>query len=92
MPFFRQIPVVIDARQLTNDNLDEIIHWIDSVSGHWLCSRSSSTSHPLMIRTLDGNHVAAIGDWIINDVEGEFYPCKPDIFEMTYEPLIMNNQ
>jgi hypothetical protein len=39
-----------------------------------------------MIRTLEGNHAAFIGDWIIKGVKGEFYPCKPDIFEMTYDP------
>ena len=91
MPFFQKKPVVIEARQLTNDNLDEIIQWIDSVSNCWLCSRSSSISDPLLIRTLEGNHVATIGDWIIKGVKGEFYPCKPDIFEMTYQPLIKNN-
>ena len=39
----------------------------------------------LIIHTLEGNHSALIGDWIIKGVKGEFYPCKPDIFELTYE-------
>jgi hypothetical protein len=39
-----------------------------------------------VIPTLEGNHQANIGDWIIKGVKGEFYPCKPDIFELTYEP------
>jgi hypothetical protein len=38
-----------------------------------------------MIRTLEGEHIASIGDWIIKGVKGEFYPCKPDIFTLTYE-------
>jgi hypothetical protein len=39
----------------------------------------------LIIRTLEGNMKASIGDFIIKGVQGEFYPCKPDIFEKTYE-------
>ena len=34
---------------------------------------------------IDGGHVVCVGDWIITDAEGEYYPCKPDVFEMTYE-------
>lgn len=41
----------------------------------------------LMIRTLEGDMRAEYGDWIIRGVQGEFYPCKPDIFERTYEPV-----
>ena len=37
------------------------------------------------IKTLEGEHIVSPGDWIIRGVKGEFYPCKPDIFEMTYE-------
>lgn len=37
------------------------------------------------VGTLEGPHVASVGDWIIKGVKGEFYPCKPDIFEMTYD-------
>lgn len=39
----------------------------------------------LIIKTLEGNHLAAFGDYIIKGVKGEFYPCKPDIFELTYD-------
>ena len=39
----------------------------------------------LVIKTLEGQHIADLGDWVIKGVQGEFYPCKPDIFEMTYE-------
>lgn len=39
------------------------------------------------IDTLEGGHIVCKGDWIITGVKGEHYPCKPDIFEMTYEPL-----
>jgi hypothetical protein len=40
------------------------------------------------IDTLEGGHTVCVGDWIIKGVKGEFYPCKPDIFELTYEPVI----
>lgn len=40
-----------------------------------------------MIKTLEGNHTVSPGDWIITGIKGEKYPCKPDIFEMTYEPV-----
>lgn len=40
----------------------------------------------LVIPTLEGDHHASVGDWIIRGVKGEFYPCKPDIFAATYEP------
>jgi hypothetical protein len=42
----------------------------------------------LVIKTLEGEHLASIGDYIIKGVNGEFYPCKPDIFHKTYEEVI----
>jgi hypothetical protein len=42
---------------------------------------------PRIIHTLEGDHLANIGDWIITGVQGELYPCKPDIFQQTYEPV-----
>lgn len=42
-------------------------------------------SYAFFIKTLEGQHIASKGDWIIKGVNGEFYPCKPDIFEKTYE-------
>ena len=44
-------------------------------------------SHGIVIPTLEGEHLATPGDWIIKGVHGEFYPCKPDIFEKTYDPV-----
>lgn len=45
------------------------------------------TNEPMIIKTLEGDMVAQKGDWIITGVNGERYPCKPDIFDKTYEPL-----
>ncbi len=89
MSFFQKKPVVIEARQLTHENLYEILAWINSNSSEHSYSNGWSASQPLVIRTLEGNHAAIIGDWIIKGVKGEFYPCKPDIFEMTYDPCIV---
>ena len=62
-------------------------------SGLWLKQKVFPDDHEhagkalwfLVIPTLEGDHEAAVGDWIIKGVQGEFYPCKPDIFEQTYE-------
>ena len=45
------------------------------------------TKYLLVIKTLEGQHLASVGDWIIKDVKGEFYPIKPDIFEATYDKV-----
>lgn len=53
----------------------------------WVLDEVSRTDNgALIIPTLEGNMRAGVGDWIIRGVKGEVYPCKPDIFEMTYEP------
>ena len=44
-------------------------------------------SEKLIIPTLEGDHEASVGDYIIKGVQGEFYPCKPDIFKQTYEKI-----
>lgn len=45
-------------------------------------------SNYLQIETLEGEMTASPGDWIIQGVEGEFYPCKPSVFDATYEPAV----
>jgi hypothetical protein len=47
---------------------------------------NSDGTDPLVIRTLEGIHYVGWGDWIIRGVKGELYPCKPDIFDATYDP------
>lgn len=57
------------------------------VAGSTACKRCGNTMHVHgWIDTLEGGHIVCPGDWIIAGVKGEHYPCKPDIFEMTYEP------
>lgn len=76
---FRKKPVVIDAVQY-----DGTLVSVESLEG-LECSQSL-TSDTIQIETLEGAMTANPGDWIIKGVKGEFYPCKPDIFEATYEP------
>lgn len=77
---FRKKPVVIEAIQFTGQNKDEIVTFTGDVLG------VDSPDGDLMIITLEGSMRASPGDWVIQGVNGEFYPCKPDIFEKTYEP------
>ena len=58
------------------------------VSGNKVCNMCGNTFHDHgWVDTLEGGHIVCPGDWIITGVKGEHYPCKPDIFEMTYEPV-----
>ena len=77
---YRKKPVVIDAVQWTGDNVTAMTEFIDA--------RKWEYGNGLMVfHTLEGDHTANPGDWIIRGVQGEFYPCKPDIFEETYEAV-----
>lgn len=79
---YRNKPVVIEAMQFTNTNLSDIAKWLCD------CDRSfQSNGETITLSTLEGVMMASLNDWIIKGVKGEFYPCKPDIFEMTYEPV-----
>ena len=79
MPNFRKKPVTIEARQWSGSNAVDLLDWITPAA-----RQEGST---LIIPTLEGDHEASLGDWIIKGVKGEFYPCKPDIFAATYEQV-----
>lgn len=85
MPKFRKKPVVIEARRLAGDEWADIAKWC---GGDIVTSRDCTDEYysTLRIKTLEGEMFASEGDWIIRGVKDEFYPCKPDIFEATYEP------
>jgi hypothetical protein len=86
---FRKKPVVIEAVQWTGDNLIEVIRHTgqNASASHykWEEYEDIVRREGLKIYTLEGPLMASIGDWIIKGVQGEFYPCKPDIFEATYD-------
>lgn len=79
-------PVVIEALQFDGRNQQRILDFIGGASE---AEHSLTTDDPprpiLLIRTLEGVMRADVDDWIIKGVKGEFYPCKPDIFEESYE-------
>ena len=79
---FVKKPVEIRAVQWTGDNLREIVDFVGVKNLVWNGRRGDVN---LSIHTLEGNLHIEVGDWIICGVKGEFYPCKPDIFEETYE-------
>ena len=97
MPKFRKKPVVIEAIQLigSDQNINEILSFMDQTVD--LSCRKAEDAYcdycrlvreiGMRIRTLEGIMTASIGDWIIKGVNSEFYPCKPDIFEKTYEVI-----
>ena len=86
MSNYRKKPVVIEAFKWTGDiNQTEDPVWIceEIMKGAvWL---GAGADNRMFIRTLEGTMRADVGDYIIRGVKGEIYPCKPDIFEMTYE-------
>lgn len=86
MPLFRKKPVVIQARLFDTADYDEALDVV-----RWCGGRAvdDGCEIPTLEDGVDGRakHVASPGDWIIRGVQGEFYPCKPDIFEATYEPV-----
>lgn len=95
---YRKKPVVIDAVRWDGANINEVLPFIQDgkddffhlpnngvyvKSGVGYCPPEGTLDIP----TLEGTMQAKPGDWIIRGVKGEFYPCKPDIFEATYEPV-----
>ena len=82
MPKFRKKPVVIEARQFDGHNGLALLGWI---GGSEL--EEDFLGDYIEIKTLEGTMRADKNDWIIKGVAGEFYPCKPEIFGATYEPV-----
>ena len=83
---FRKKPVVIETMQFTDENKDRVYVWASSLQMNVYPSYDNAKP-VLKIPTLEGEMMASIGDWIIKGVNGELYPCKPDIFAKTYEKV-----
>jgi hypothetical protein len=84
MSKFRKKPVEIEAYQLGNDDGTDLVIWIN-VNSDKACAVLEGDS--IIIETLEGKMTASPGDWVIRGVAGEFYPCKPEIFQATYDPV-----
>jgi len=78
---YRKKPVVIEAIQFTEESKDQAYNFVRC---NCIAEFDDKKKPVLLIQTLEGDMKAEVGDWIIKGVKGEFYPCKPDIFEMTY--------
>jgi hypothetical protein len=101
MPQFRKKPVVIEAVLydahahshfwFSEDGWDECPEWLQEAADQEVFSFVAGdgegfTDDKGVLQTLEGPLTVSLGDWIIRGVKGELYPCKPDIFEATYEP------
>lgn len=87
MAKYRKLPVVIEAHKLGDDGWPDSI-WQGVIDNKIILHtdmRDPQTVGHATIHTLEGDHRADVGDYIIRGIKGEFYPCKPDIFEKTYE-------
>lgn len=92
---YRKKPVVIDAIQFTNDynTIVRVIEWVEGIDMSTSVIGMDATvsniqDHGYFIHTLEGKMKVDFGDYVIKGVKGEFYPCKPDIFEATYEEVV----
>ena len=77
----RKKPVEVEAMKLHKENIEEVAQWANAL----IMTRGDNLQKFLNILTLEGTVSAQIGDWIIKGVNGEFYPCKHDIFMKTYD-------
>jgi hypothetical protein len=86
---YRKKPVVIDAWQFNNRMDNDPPNWLRELEGKMIKVFKDRFGNATVIdvRTLEGIRMAVPGDWIIRGVKGEIYPCKPDIFEATYEEV-----
>lgn len=81
---FRKRPVVIEAWQFLNNQSP---WWVGDAMRKGSMWFQGGSSPYYTIKTLEGEMRANYGDWIIQGIKGELYPCKPDIFAATYEPV-----
>ena len=96
---FRKKPVKIEACCWDSPYItDQLLEWVDETAPDTLVwdEDVAGPTGPngedwgvLEVTTLEGTHVATPGDWLIKGVQGEFYFCKPDVFEATYEPVLV---
>lgn len=94
MPKFRKKPVVVEAFQMTADRFTDNKDWPEWLNYAWQKLPSATGCfyftelagvRTYWLATLEGSHEVSVNDFIIQGVKGELYPCKPDIFALTYE-------
>lgn len=94
MAKWKKKPVVIEAMEWDGKNHRGMFDFLDGTFRSAMATNGTNfyIDHSrvvggLIIKTLEGEHIATVGDYIIKGVKGEFYPCKPDIFLASYEPV-----
>ncbi|MAK64730.1 MAG: hypothetical protein CMF75_08360 [Maricaulis sp.] len=87
MARYRKKPVEVEAMRLTEASRNTVMNWMICGGAKPRLRRAPGQAElrQVLVPTLEGNMAADMGDWIIKGVAGEFYPCKPEIFEQTYE-------
>ena len=88
---FKKKPVAIEAVRWPGDiaTADFIEKWSQ---GKCVCYANGGLSIVIAVRTLEGEMNAKPGDWIIKGIKGEFYPCNPEVFDLTYEEVLPSNR
>jgi len=81
---YRSKPKIVDAEQWLGSQ-ESWLKILEMGLEDW--DPGELGSYTFYIKTLEGDMIASAGDWIIKGIKGEFYPCKPDIFEASYEPV-----
>lgn len=87
MAKYRKKPIVIEAVQVSRKYFSNALVFIGANVGQYNTGEFAEDGCYIEIPTLEGTMTADEGDWIIKGVKGEFYPCKPGIFEATYEKV-----
>ena len=84
---YRKRPVVVEAMQYTRRSRTAVMRWCGARGTAIDEDGAAYETAALRIDTREGMMLASLGDWIIKGVQGEFYPCKPDIFVATYREV-----
>ena len=84
MAKYRKKPLIVVAEPFFQDEYNANSYL---PQGTCDCREIGDTKYPVHCHTLEGPIAVSHGDWIITGIRGEYYPCKPDIFEATYEPV-----
>lgn len=91
MKFRNKKPAVVEAMQFTYPPSADLLRWMGSAAGSYRKARHPDAKGELLVRDLEGDpkvcYVATEGDWLIKGVSGGIYPCRPDTFTATYEPV-----
>lgn len=90
MKYYQQKPIIVEAVQFndTPESIEEIHEFVNAQ----ITISYEEPEPKLIIRTLEGDMKASVGDYIIKGIQGEFYPCKPSIFEQSYLEIQQNEE